>query len=219
MKCPHCDSPVDGCADSCHSCGFDAAMSSARHGHHWVRLDRLTDASRCLSLREHRRLEAHLDDFERRFPQVFLAVYFGVLPQGLRAPEVGFWLLNHAAFGTCEIAKRNEFGIVIVVDPAAGAASVSFGYAVEALVGDIEAGGILTRMCKTLACSRYGEAVETAICHLDKRLRLIGKADRRAPGASCIDTVSDDLGLSPLTPHGTSRHADARMKSGRGFSQ
>jgi uncharacterized membrane protein YgcG len=165
-----------------------------------VRLDRLTDAAHCLSLRDKRKLEAHLDDFERRFPQVFFAVYFGVLPHGLRVAEVGFWLLNHAAFGTHEIAKRNEFGIVLVIDPAAGAAGFSLGYAIEALAGSMDISGILNGMRRFLARSDYGTAVERSIHALDRQLRAVGRAQLRDPRASSIHAVSSDLGLKPLRP-------------------
>ena len=200
MKCPHCDTALTSQAESCPACGFDSRTSCARHGDHWVRLDRLTDAAHCLSLRDKRKLEAHLDDFERRFPQVFFAVYFGVLPQGLRVAEVGFWLLNHAAFGTHEIAKRNEFGIVLVIDPAAGAACFSLGYAIEALADRMDIGGILDGMRRFLARSDYGAAVERSIHALDRQLRSVGRAQLRDPMSANIHAVSSDLGLKPLRP-------------------
>lgn len=207
MKCPHCETTLPSQAESCPDCGFNAGTSCARHGDHWVRLDRLTDAAHCLSLRDRRKVEAHLDDFERRFPQVFFAVYFGVLPQGVRVAEVGFWLLNHAAFGTHDIEKRNEFGIVMVIDPAAGAACFSLGYAIEALAGKMDINGILTRIRRFLTRSDYGEAVERAIGDLDRQLRSVGRAKLRDPRSSSIHTVSSDLGLSPLRPATRSERA------------
>ena len=198
MKCPHCDAELPPEAHHCPACGFDSQTSCSRHGSHWVRLDRLTDAAHCLSLRDRRKLEAHLNDFERRFPQVFFAVYFGVLPQGLRVSEVGFWLLNHAAFGTHEIAKRNEFGIVLVIDPAAGTACFSLGYAIEALTDQLDMSTLLMRMRRFLTRSDYGEAVGRAIRGLDRKLRSIGDACIRDQHSSAIHAVSADLGLCPL---------------------
>ena len=204
MKCPHCGSAISAASDDrCAACGFDSGVSCSRHGNHWVRLDRLTDAAHCLHLRERRKLEAQLDDFERRFPQVFIAVYFGVLPQGLKVSEVGFWLLNHAAFGTHDIAKRNEFGIVLVIDPAAGAACFSLGYAIEGLGERTRVEAILRGMKRFLANSQYGDAVERGIAELDRCLRLIGKAQKKRAGRDYnAHAVSSDLGLSPLRPPG-----------------
>lgn len=209
MKCPQCDSQLSDRAACCSNCGFNALTSSARHGDHLVRLERLTDAAHCISLRDRRKLEARLDDFERRFPQVFLAVYFGVLPQGLRVAEVGFWLLNHAAFGTHDISKRNEFGIVIVVDPAASTACFSLGYAVEALADQIKPVDILERMRGSLTLSHYAGAVEKAVCLLDRRLRSAGKPQIRDCNSTRIHTVSSDLGLSPLR---AARQADPHSR-------
>lgn len=163
-----------------------------------MRLDRLTDAAHCLRLTDQRRIEARLDDFERRFPQVFFAVYFGVLPQGLSVPEVGFWLLNHAAFGTHEIAKRNEFGIVLVVDPAAGQAGLCVGYAIEALGSRMAGDDVLRSMRPLLAQSDYGRAVTLAIRHLDRKLRSFAQGKPRSPEAAAMHTVSPDFGLRPL---------------------
>lgn len=198
MKCPHCDSELASEAQCCSECGFNSLISSSRHGDHWVRLDRLTDAAHCLSLRERGRLETFLDDFERRFPQVFLAVYFGVLPQGLRVSEVGFWLLNHAAFGTHDISKRNEFGIVLVIDPAAGMACFSLGYAIEVLTDKLDVDRALARMRTFLKRSHYGEGVEMAIRNLDRQLRSVGQVQIRDRIHSSALAVSSDLGFSPL---------------------
>ena len=185
-------------SERCFDCGFDSLVSSTRHGGHWVRLDRLTDAAHCLGLREIRKLEALLNDFERRFPQVFLAVYIGVLPQGLRVTEVGFWLLNHAAFGTDDLAKRNEFGIVLVIDPAAGMACFTLGYAIEALTAKLEINDILSRLRPFLLRSHYCDAVLKAIGDLDRQLRSIGQPRRRDHVHSSAFAVPPDLGLARI---------------------
>lgn len=163
-----------------------------------MRLDRLTDAAHCLRLSERRKIEAQMDDLERRFPQVFFAVYFGVLPQGFRVEEVGFWLLNHAAFGTHDITKRNEFGIILVIDPAAGTACFSVGYAMEALLGKMGMQRTLLRASKYLSRSEYGGAVDLAIRDLDRSLRSLGRAELRDGRVSQVHAVSTDLGLTPL---------------------
>lgn len=199
MKCPRCDSLLPTATlDHCSECGFNSHASCSKHGDHWVRLDRLTDAAHCLRLSERQSLEAQLDDFERRFPQVFFAVYFGVLPQGIKVAEVGFWLLNHAAFGTHDIAKRNEFGIVLVIDPAAGTACFTLGYVMEGLADRIGIKAVLDGIGASLARSQYGEAVKHAIANLDRRLRRAGKAQMVDGRVSVAHTVAPDLGLVPL---------------------
>jgi uncharacterized membrane protein YgcG len=198
MKCPRCHSQVQPNAELCEFCGFNSSVLCSKLGDHWVRLDRLTDPANCLRLGERRKLESSLDEFERRFPQVFFAVYFGVLPQGFSSSEVAFWLLNHAAFGTQEITKRNEYGVVLVVDPSASTASFGLGYAIEMMASEIKAERILRLMSPHLLKGDYGRAVQTAINQLDKALRKIGKSSPRDPRVSSTHAVTTDLGLTPL---------------------
>lgn len=200
MKCPHCASVLTVDAQACHACGFNAALSSERHGDHLVRLERLTDAAHCLRLTDVRVLEGQMDDFERRFPQIFAAVYFGVLPTGLTTSETGFWLLNHAAFGTHDISKRNEFGIILVIDPAAGSAGFTLGYAIEALTPKLNVAQTLSKMRRHLAASDYGRAVATAVDDLGSQLKKLGRTQKRNVESSRMHTLSNDLGFSPLRP-------------------
>ena len=79
MRCPHCSHPIAPQKTFCERCGFSDAHLAAYLGTEWVRLERITDAAHCLRLEESRQLEVHLDDFERQFPQSFLALYFGAV--------------------------------------------------------------------------------------------------------------------------------------------
>lgn len=212
MNCPHCGQPVPATALTCAECGFQSATLCSRLGDHWVRLDRLTDAAHCLRLGDRRKLEVKLDDFERRFPQVFFAVYFGVLPQGVKVSEAGFWLLNHAAFGTHDIAKRNEFGVILVIDPAVGHACFTLGYALEALAERIGFSAVLDRLKPSLARSEYGEAVSIAIDQIDRTMRSAGKAQAPNWRSSLAHALGYDLGLTPLRP--SRRPAGAQEHAG-----
>ena len=200
MKCPHCAATLHIEARGCPACRFDAVLSSERHGNHWVRLERLTDAAHCLRLADRRTLEAQMDDFERRFPQVFAAVYFGVLPSGLTVSETGFWLLNHAAFETHDLSKRNEFGVILVIDPAAGSAGFTLGYAIEALVPKVDVAKTLSKMRRHLAASDYGRAVSVALHDLGARLKKLGRPEKRNPVSARMHTLTIDLGFRPLRP-------------------
>src|SRR6476661_8492073 len=112
MRCPHCYAEVSPGGDAC-GCGFSAAAIRTFLGSEWIRLDRITDASHRLNLRDTRQLEMVLDQFERCFPQVFFGVYLGPLPTELTVADFGFWLINHGAFQTRLPAKRNDFGVTL----------------------------------------------------------------------------------------------------------
>lgn len=144
-------------------------------------------------------MEAVLDEFERRFPQSFVAVYLGVLPHGLNVVELGFWLLNYGAFSTHEMSKRNDFGIIIVIDPATHLAGISVGYAIETVVPAKELTQILQAMTDRLWHSEYRQAVELAVKRIDKRLRSHARClARTIDPATLPGATASDLGLHPL---------------------
>lgn len=210
MECPRCHSTLQSAASSCDSCGFNLSTLTKRLGDQWVRLERLTDAAHCLRVRDSRRIEGLLDEFERRFPQVFLAVYFGVLPHGISVSEAGFWLLNHAAFATHETSKRNDFGMALIIDPASGHAAISVGYAIEHLIRRQEFDQLLLRMSAALSHSDYSEAVHIAIHRIDRLLRSAGRAEPKTAASPPAPAVGHDLGLPRLrAQHRTQASATA----------
>jgi uncharacterized membrane protein YgcG len=201
MRCPHCSNPVPVQHAFCERCGFSADALGAYLGHDWVHLERLTDVTHCLRLEEKRHLEVSLDDFERQFPQAFIAFYFGALPNTLNPLELGMWLLNHGAFASHQITKRNEFGAVCVIDPVTGTQGVALGYGLEALVRISDLETILTKMVPSLRNSQWGSACQQLISELSTTLRRCGKPTKRqveAPAPSPQGGNATDYGFSLL---------------------
>ncbi|MGC3992211.1 MAG: TPM domain-containing protein [Chthoniobacteraceae bacterium] len=140
-------------------------------GHDLVHLDRLTDNAHCLRLKEAQRIESALEEFERRFPQVFVSVYLGVLPQTLTLNELTFWLLNHAAFNTRDMKKLNEYAVALVIDPAAKGVALNVGYALEAALPEKRLISILGRLRTPLWHGEYVNAILLALDGIEKYLR------------------------------------------------
>jgi len=177
-------------------CGFAAGALNSFLGDHWVRLERITDASQCLRLEDVRRSELLMDDFERAFPQAFFAVYFGTLPAGLNVSELGFWLLNQGAFNTPSIQKRNDFGVVMVVDPSSKSLGISLGYSIE---GYFQGGTVLASILRGIAAKLreqdYGGAIQQALQDVSRVLR---RKAREAPWKPDAMPVSPALAVEPL---------------------
>ncbi|MCB1212049.1 MAG: hypothetical protein KDK97_22190 [Verrucomicrobiales bacterium] len=170
-------------------------------GDQWVRLERLTDAAHCLRLADRHKAEMTLDDLERAFPQVFVAFYFGSLPPVLNPQEVAFWLINNGAFSTPQISKRNEYGVVCVVDPAAGTVGTAIGYALESLLAETAPTMILQAMVPALSHAEYGGAIEAAATSVSDLLRPLAIArpitQSLSPGPHAGSSAAD-YGLHPL---------------------
>lgn len=197
MNCPHCSASLASDAEECCQCGFSATAIRSYLGSEWVRLERLTDNSNVLSLREQRHLEVVLDDFERSFPQCFFAVYLGVLPAIITARDLGFWLINHGAFHTQQIAKRNDFGCALVIDSQRGVAAMTLGYSLEPYVAEVDVSLILEQIRVPLSRRRYGVAVERAVALFGKKLSQ--SANSVPPEGAMISGPTDLSGLGLQT--------------------
>ncbi|GAA5144389.1 hypothetical protein GCM10023213_34530 [Prosthecobacter algae] len=171
-----------------------------------MRLERLTDNSNALSLREQRQLEVVLDDFERSFPQCFFAVYLGVLPTMITARDLGFWLINHGAFHTQQIAKRNDFGCALVIDSQRGIAALTLGYALEPYVSEADVTLLLEQVRSPLIRQLYGLAVERAVAIFGKKLSQSASSASLDGGMISSPTDLNGLGLQTLrNAHRSSR--------------
>lgn len=147
-------------------------------GSNLVSLQALTDAAHCLRTREKEFLAHELDGFHQTFPQVFLAVYLGVLPPSPTPAEIAFWLLNHAAFQPADPAKLNERTALLVIDPVGRTAGLTVGYGLEPFLPAGTLSGILRRIRTPLWHGEYSSAIVLAIKLIGNSLR---KAARRAP--------------------------------------
>lgn len=201
MRCPHCSNPIAPQKAFCERCGFCDTALGAYLGSEWVRLERLTDPAHCLRLEESRELEVLLDDFERQFPQSFLALYYGALPPKLNPLELGMWMLNHGAFSTHQFAKRNDFGIVCVIDPVAGTHGIALGYALEPLLPANRLENLLADMVVPLRAGQWAAAARQVVTELSGQLRALGTASRRRVEAEpppARGGSPTDYGFAPL---------------------
>lgn len=199
MKCPHCSSLLGADAAVCGACGFSSRTVRSLLGGDWVRLERITDSSRRLSLRETRHLETCLDDFERTFPQCFFAIYLGPLPDSMTSGDLGFWMLNHGAFQNQRLCKRNEFGIALVVDTLGLCAALTVGYALEPFLPAASLERTLQNAAPKFRRGALADAIEVMVRHASGNLR---RAARRAPlmpdDGPAVTAEAGALGFEPL---------------------
>lgn len=146
-----------------------------------IRLESLTDAAHCLRVREREALLHELEVFQHAFPQVFFAVYLGVLPATPTPPEIAFWLLNHAAFHPADPARLNERAALLLIDPVTKNAGLTVGYALEPHLPQRRLAQILRRIRTPLWHGEYAGAIGQAITLLGKELRKVARRAGRQP--------------------------------------
>ena len=179
MECPKCGATSPQPVSRCAACGLSLEWLSQSLGSNLVSLESLTDAAHCLRVREKEMLKHELDGFHQAFPQVFFAVYLGVLPTSPSASEIAFWLLNHAAFQPSDPTRLNERAALLVIDPVARQAGLTLGYGLEPFVPRGKLQGILRRIRTPLWHGEYTGAIELAISLFGNALRSAGRRTHR----------------------------------------
>ncbi len=177
-KCPRCTQWTAPGGESCLHCGFSLAVMDEIFGGDAVLLDRVTDAAGVLSRTELECVERGLIDFERRFPQLFAAVYCGALPAQTSLRQFGFWLLNRAAVCELDAMRPNENGLLFVLDVHGRSAALVPGYFLECYLDEADQRRVLQAARRDFQRGRWTAGILSALHTLTRRLR------RRAAEAS-----------------------------------
>lgn len=181
MKCPRCVQRIHRSAVGCPHCGFEIADADAQFGPGEVRLACLSDHAGVLKRGERERAAAILDGFLGRFPQLFFAVHTTVLADLASIRQFGFWLLNRAAFDDLRPPRPNHGGILLVIDPEAKVAGLSFGYLLEAFVDEADTFEMLSAAHPFLLQGQYLKAIEEVAKRLTRLLMKRAGQARRDP--------------------------------------
>lgn len=181
MKCPRCVQVIHRGAGLCPHCGFGIAEMDGKHGTDNVSLRRLADVAGLMKSRERTKVQAALDDFARRFPQLFFAVYTGAGKGGGNLRQFGFWLLNRAAFEDVPVDRPNEAGILLVIDADTKSASVTWGYLLDPFLTEEDTFLCLSRAHAYWLEGRFAEGTVRMVEQLGKILAKRAAQARRDP--------------------------------------
>lgn len=157
------------------------ADADARFGGDDVRLRCLSDAAGILRRGDRTRLEAAMEHFGRRFPQLFVAVHTVTLGEVANLRQFGFWLLNRAAFEDLPPDKPNEAGILLTIDPESKAAGIVFGYRLDPFLDESDTFQCLLRGHAYWLEQRHADGALKVLAHLERILRQRSRQARRDP--------------------------------------
>lgn len=178
MKCPRCVQELQNGFGQCPHCGFSLAYLDAQFGEDAVVLERLTDAADCITAEDQQRIEDALDCFESQFPQLFVAIYAGALPEMTDIRQFAFWLLNRATVPSLDNSRPNENGILLVLDLNSMAVSLTLGYFIEPYFSDHELLTLLRQGHTELQAGKYGDAFLKILNDFSKQLKAKGRQKR-----------------------------------------
>jgi len=100
-------------------------------GYEEIRVRKFTDAAGVFRMKEQEPMRLVMEQFEAKFPQLFVSVYLGAFEDLTSLRQFGFWMLNRADYEDVELERPNENGILIVVDVNGKSASITYGYALN----------------------------------------------------------------------------------------
>lgn len=141
----------------------------------------LTDQAGIFRRGDRGRVEAAMEAFSRRFPQLFVAVFSGTLGEVSQLRQFGLWLLNRAAFEDLPADKPNEAGILLTIDPDSKAAGIVFGYLLDPYLDEADTFECLSRAHAHWLEQQYTEGVIRVLGHLEHVLKKRSRQAQRDP--------------------------------------
>jgi hypothetical protein len=234
IKCPRCVQGVLTGDDFCQHCGYSLGEADSHFGAGPVAVERFTDAEGLFSSRQREEIGAVQREFERRFPQLFLMIYAGALPPPASPRQFGFWLLNQAAIPSLDVLRPNEKGLLLLVDPAAGSATLMAGYFLECYLSQDSLNDILEAGRKAFGKGEVVRGIQLIAERLTTRLCQVAReavkhpeafsagetavaADGTFPGLVRLKTSGEGVsgsGRSPSSLSGTETETELKTETG-----
>ena len=181
MKCPGCVQKIHRAAAACPHCGFALGEADGQFGGRELRLRCLADTAGVLRRGERERVEAAMEEFGRRFPQLFVAIYTGAFREVAHLRRFGFWLLNRAHFEDLPEATTNAAGVLLTIDPETKAAGLTCGYLLEPFLEEADTFDCLSRAHSHWLEGRYADGMLKALDQLGRILRKRSSQAKRHP--------------------------------------
>jgi hypothetical protein len=181
MKCPRCVQKIHRAADACPHCGFSLADADASFGGVEHHLRSLADTAGLLRRGERERVTAAMSRFNRRFPQLFVAIFTGKLGEEEDLRQFGFWLLNRTTFEEWPAPHANASAILLVIDAQSKMAAMTFGYLLDPFLAETDTFDCLWRAHSHWLEGRYADGMLKALEQLDTLLRKRSRQAKRQP--------------------------------------
>jgi uncharacterized membrane protein YgcG len=164
-------------------------------GNFQVQVPPLSDAHHHLSDRDAQRLRFLVDELERQMPQVAFCVWMGALPDGSRAAEAAFWLINHGAFARRGLTRAGANAVSLVIDPSHREFGIAVGYELEEWL-NVNLQRVIQLAQADLANGALAKGCERVLDAMGKCLRSAGK---RRPRQDLPPPSPIGLGMPPTT--------------------
>lgn len=175
-----------------------------------VRLAALSDAAGVLRAKERKEVRLLMNEFERRFPQLFFAVYIGAFEEVSHLRQFGFWLLNRGAFVDVEVSRPNACGVLLSIDVSGKAAGLTYGYSLHPFLDEDDTFSALSIGHPYFLQGQYYKGIENVLRKLDRTLARRAKRAKKDPSRYQEELPSE--GTGELLERIRSRHRQKERK-------
>ena len=137
MRCPSCLSNIHAHAETCPHCDCGMQSLDDEFGAEEKRFNCLDDCIGNIGHTQIHMLHEKMRDFERKFPQLFLAIHVVKPVTASEMQRYGLWMLNRGIFGHSDGEAKCRNGIILLlIAPELRSAVILTGALVEPLVSD-----------------------------------------------------------------------------------
>ncbi|MGJ8724564.1 MAG: hypothetical protein ACSHYB_08405 [Roseibacillus sp.] len=209
-KCPRCVQRIHRSAAGCPHCGFDMKDVDLLFGGDDVRLAALSDAAGVLRAKERKEMRLMMNEFERRFPQLFFSIYIGAFEEVSHLRQFGFWLLNRGAFVDVEMSRPNECGVLLSIDVSGKAAGLTYGYALHPFLDEDDTFAALSVGHPLFLQGQYFKGIEIVLKKVESTLVRRSKRAKKDPAKYQDEQPTE--GTGELLERIRSRHRQKERK-------
>jgi uncharacterized membrane protein YgcG len=173
-----------------------------------IKLKKFSDVAGVFRMKEREPMRKTLEDFESKFPQLFISVYLGAFEDLSSIRQYGFWMLNRTHYVDVDPRRPNSTGILILVDVNAKSASITFGYALMPYLSEESTFEALSAGHPFFLQGDYLKALKAVIKKLEVLLvkgwrrarkdpvKVLGRGGQSLKGSS---SEHDEAGISELS--------------------
>ncbi|WP_395753376.1 TPM domain-containing protein [Prosthecobacter sp.] len=203
MRCPACRAPSIETDAACRQCGFSLELADRTFGIAPSLQGPIADTAGVLGAFAQRRAVHVIEEVERRFPQLSIAVVLMDVPHQAPLLPYAFWLFNRGSLSSAVEKGGANHLVMLLVDTSTDQAITMVGYGLEPFLQEVHLQSCLQAAEQPLRRRRFAQAIESFARELDRQLvemcRLVPKQFGLVPESQWLNacaTGEDALGMA-----------------------
>ena len=199
VRCPTCRAPAIETDAACRQCGFSLELADRTFGIPPTLQGPIADTTRVLGTFAKRRALHVINEVERRFPQLSIAVILLEVPPEAALVPYAFWLFNRGSLSSAVCKGGENRLVMLLIDTNSDRAITMIGYGLEPLMQEVHLQSCLQAAFQPLQRKHFAQAIESFTRELDRQLvalcNLLPKQFGLVPAAQWLSasTIGEEV--------------------------